>query len=109
MSKTKMTFISAHFKNTPCLSYFIKRTPILLVLKHISWRLLGIGVHFIKYYIHGVFLKCAEILPTRLWDTVKDLKQLKKIVAQKNMSFYFLTENFLNIFSEFYMKPVARG
>jgi hypothetical protein len=27
MSKIKMTFISAHFKNTPCLSYFIKRTP----------------------------------------------------------------------------------
>jgi hypothetical protein len=25
-----------------------------------------IGVRFIKYDIQGVFLKCAEILPTRL-------------------------------------------
>jgi hypothetical protein len=25
------------------------------------------------------------------------------------MSFYFLTYNFLNIFSEFYIKPVPRG
>jgi hypothetical protein len=41
-----------------------------LVLKHISYRLLRIGVHFIKHDIQGVFLKCAEILPTRLWDNV---------------------------------------
>jgi hypothetical protein len=54
-----------------------------LVLKHISYRLLRIGVHFIKHDIQGVFLKCAEILPTRLWDNVEDQKQLKKIVAQK--------------------------
>jgi hypothetical protein len=33
--------------------------------------------------IQGVFLKCAEILPTRLWDSVEDQNQLKKIVAQK--------------------------
>jgi hypothetical protein len=31
-----------------------------------SYRLLRIGVHFIKHDIQGVFLKCAEILPTRL-------------------------------------------
>jgi hypothetical protein len=37
-----------------------------LVLKHIFYRLLRIGVHFIKYDIQGVFLKCAEILHTRL-------------------------------------------
>jgi hypothetical protein len=61
-----------------------------LVLKHISQRLLRIGVHFIKYDIQGVFLKCAEILPTRLWDNVEDQKQLKKIVAQKiNVIFIF--------------------
>jgi hypothetical protein len=53
-----------------------------LVLKHISYR--SLGVHFIKHDIQGVFLKCAE------------------------MSFYFLTQNFLNIFFEFYMKTVAR-
>jgi hypothetical protein len=29
-------------------------------------------VRFIKYDIQGVFLKCAEILPTRLWDNVED-------------------------------------
>jgi hypothetical protein len=34
-----------------------------------------IGVHFIKYDIQGVFLKCTEILPTRLFDNVKDQKQ----------------------------------
>jgi hypothetical protein len=31
-----------------------------------------IGVRFTKYDIQGVFLKCAEILPTRLWDNVED-------------------------------------
>jgi hypothetical protein len=31
-----------------------------------------IGVHFIKIDIQGVFLKCVEILPTRLWDKVED-------------------------------------
>jgi hypothetical protein len=30
------------------------------------------GVSFIKYDIQGVFLKYAEILPTRLWDNVED-------------------------------------
>jgi hypothetical protein len=29
-------------------------------------------VRFIKYDIQGVFLKCAEILPTRLFDNVED-------------------------------------
>jgi hypothetical protein len=29
-------------------------------------------VRFIKYDIQVVFLKCAEILPTRLWDNVED-------------------------------------
>jgi hypothetical protein len=31
-----------------------------------------VGVCFIKYDIQGVFLKYAEILPTRLWDNVED-------------------------------------
>jgi hypothetical protein len=31
-----------------------------------------IGVRFIKYDIQGVFLKCAEILHTRLFDNVED-------------------------------------
>jgi hypothetical protein len=30
-----------------------------------------IGVRFIKYDIQSVFLKCAEILPTRLFDNVE--------------------------------------
>jgi hypothetical protein len=30
-----------------------------------------------------VFLKCAEILPARLWDNVEEKSNLKKIVAQK--------------------------
>jgi hypothetical protein len=29
-------------------------------------------IRFIKYDIQGVFLKCAEILPTRLFDNVED-------------------------------------
>jgi hypothetical protein len=62
-----------------------------LVIKHISYRLLRIGLLFIKYDIQGAVLKCAEILPTWLRDNVEDKKQLKKIVAQKKMSFYFLT------------------
>jgi hypothetical protein len=41
-------------------------------------------VRFIKYDIQGVFLKCAEILPTRLFDNVE------KIVAQKiNVILFF--------------------
>jgi hypothetical protein len=31
-----------------------------------------VGVRFIKYDIQGVFLKCAEILPTRLFGNVED-------------------------------------
>jgi hypothetical protein len=31
-----------------------------------------IGVRFIKYDIQGVFFKCAEILPMRLFDNVED-------------------------------------
>jgi hypothetical protein len=29
-------------------------------------------LRFIKYDIQGVFLKCAEISPTRLFDNVED-------------------------------------
>jgi hypothetical protein len=32
----------------------------------------SIGVRFIKSDIEGVFLKCAEILPTRLWNNVEE-------------------------------------
>jgi hypothetical protein len=54
-----------------------------------------IGVRFIKYDIQGVFLKCAEILPTRLFDNVEDLKQFKKIIAQKiNVILFFDIEFF---------------
>jgi hypothetical protein len=61
-----------------------------LVLKHIFYRLLRIGVHFIKYDIQGAFLKCAEILPTWLRDNVEDKTQLKKIVPQKiNVILFF--------------------
>jgi hypothetical protein len=47
----------------------------------------------------SVFLKCAEILPTRLWDNVEDQKQLKKIVAQKlNVILFFVIEFFKYFF-----------
>jgi hypothetical protein len=53
----------------------------------------------VKYDIQGVFLKCAEILPTRLVDNVEDLKQLKKIVAQKiNVILFFDIEFFRYFF-----------
>jgi hypothetical protein len=48
----------------------------------------------------GVFLKCAEILPTRLWDNVEGLKAIKKNVPQKLTVILFF-----DIFSEFFMKP----
>jgi hypothetical protein len=38
----------------------------------ITLRSLYTGVHFIKHDIQGVFLKCAEILPTRLFDNVEN-------------------------------------
>jgi hypothetical protein len=47
------------------------------------------------YDMQGVFLKCAEILPMRVFDNVEDWGRLKKIVAQKILSKnYFLTEYF---------------
>jgi hypothetical protein len=43
----------------------------------------------------GVFLKCAKILPTKLWDNVEDPKQIKKIVAEKlNVILFFDIEFF---------------
>jgi hypothetical protein len=49
-----------------------------------------IGVRFIKYDIQGVFLKCVEILPTRLWYNVEGLKAVKKILPQKlNVNLFF--------------------
>jgi hypothetical protein len=49
-----------------------------------------IGVRFIKYDMQGVFLGCAEVLPTRLFDNLEDWEQLKKIVAQKiNVILFF--------------------
>jgi hypothetical protein len=56
-----------------------------------------------------VFLRCAEILPTGLWDYVEHYKQFKKIVAQKVNVILFFDVEFLKYFSEFYMKPAARG
>jgi hypothetical protein len=53
------------------MSYWLHVELGFLVLKYISYRLLRIGVHFIKHDIQGVFLKCAEILPTRLFDNVE--------------------------------------
>jgi hypothetical protein len=58
-----------------------------------------IGVRFIKYDIQGVFLKCVEILPTRLFDNVEAQKQLKKNLAQKiNVILFFDIEFFLIFF-----------
>jgi hypothetical protein len=50
----------------------------------------GNRIGVIKYDIQGVFLKCADILPAKLFDNVEDEKQLKKIVAQKiNVILFF--------------------
>jgi hypothetical protein len=47
----------------------------------------------------GVFLKCAEILPTRLWNNVKTKSNKKKIVAQKiNVILFFDIEFFKYFF-----------
>jgi hypothetical protein len=42
------------------------RFPCFKAYFQISYKLLRTGIHFIKHDIQGVFLKCAEILPTRL-------------------------------------------
>jgi hypothetical protein len=60
--------ISAHFKNTPFYIMFYKMYANALNLKQGN----RIGVRFIKYDIQGVFLKCAEFLPSRLFDNVED-------------------------------------
>jgi hypothetical protein len=48
------------------------RSPIVTYRKYALKQGNTIGVRFIKYDIQGVFLKCAEILPTRLFDNVED-------------------------------------
>jgi hypothetical protein len=50
------------------------------------------SVRFIKCDIQGVFLKCAEILSTRLFDNVEDVE---KNCSSKNK---FLTELFRYFF-----------
>jgi hypothetical protein len=58
-----------------------------------------IGVHFVKYDIQGVFLKCAKILRTRLWDNVEDSKNnLEKLYLKNKISLYFLTKFFKYFF-----------
>jgi hypothetical protein len=56
-------------------------------------------VRFVKYDMQGVFLECAEILPTRLFDSVEYKKQLKKIVARGiNVILFFDIEFFFYFF-----------
>jgi hypothetical protein len=64
-----------------------------------SYRLLRIGVHPTKHDIQGVFLECVEVLPARLFDSVEDWEQFKKIVAQKiNVILFFDIEFFRYFF-----------
>jgi hypothetical protein len=80
-----MTFISAHFKNTPCLSYFIKRTPMrctcfkayfLEVTSH--WRT------FYKILYTWCIFKMCRNFTYEVVGHRKRPKAIKKIVAQKN-------------------------
>jgi hypothetical protein len=51
-----------------------------------------------------------KMCPKFTYQIVGQRRKLKAINKNcSSMSIYFLTKNFLNIFSEFYMKPVARG
>jgi hypothetical protein len=72
MSKNKMTFI------------FILATGF-LVLKHISYRLLRIGVHFIKHDIQGcIFKMCRTFTYEVVGQRRKLIKAIKKNCSSKN-------------------------
>jgi hypothetical protein len=45
----------------------------------------------------GVFLKCAEILPTRLWDNAEK-KTIKKNLSSKNKFILFFDIEFFKYF-----------
>jgi hypothetical protein len=65
--------ISAHFKNTPFMSYLKNVWQYEVTSRKYALKQGNrIGLRFIKYDKQSVFLKCAEILPTRLWDNVED-------------------------------------
>jgi hypothetical protein len=70
MSKNKMTFIFFELQFF-LIAFSFLRCPT-TYWKYALKQGNRIGVHFIKYDIQGVFLKCAEILPTRLFDNVED-------------------------------------
>jgi hypothetical protein len=71
MSKNKMTFI---FWATG-----------FLVLKHISYRLLRIGVHFIKHDIQGcIFKMCRTFTYEVVGQRRKLIKAIKKNCSSKN-------------------------
>jgi hypothetical protein len=54
-----------------------------LVLKHISYRLLRIGVHFIKHDIQGCIFKMCRNFTYELMEQRRRLKAIKKNVVQK--------------------------
>jgi hypothetical protein len=73
-----------------------------------SYRLLRIGVHFIKHDTQWCIFKMCANFTNEVVGQRRKLKAIKKKIAQKINVILFFDIYFLNIFSEFYMKPVAR-
>jgi hypothetical protein len=60
------------------------------VLEHISYRLLHIGVHFIKHDIQGCIFKMYRNFTCEIVGQRRKQKAIKKIVAQKiNVILFF--------------------
>jgi hypothetical protein len=80
-----MTFISAHFKNTPCLSYFIKRTP-----SH--WRT------FYKILYTWCIFKMCRNFTYEVVGHRKRPKAIKKNCSSKKYVILFFDREFFKYF-----------
>jgi hypothetical protein len=70
-----------------------------LVLKHISYRLLRIGVHFIKHHLQGCIFKMCQNFTYGVVGQRRKLKAIKNKCSRKNKChLIFLTEFFKYFF-----------
>jgi hypothetical protein len=65
------------------------------------------GVHLLKYDIQGCMFKMCPNFTYEVVGQRRRLKAIKKYCTSKIKCHFIFWQNFLNIFSEFYMKSVS--